>query len=139
GSFGSPVFNVPLLTGPDERTLTSSQYPFTSSADAFDGPIVLLVSDATVSAAENFSQMFFDEPYVTVVGQSSAATNGNITFAWLPGASFMYFTGMEVLNPDGTQLHGVGIPVDVEVKPTPAALAAGDDPELLTAIGVLSE
>lgn len=139
GTFTSPQFGYLSLLGAEERWVEPTWYTFSSDPAAFDGPIVLLVSNYTVSAAENFSQMFAHQDHVTVVGQQSASTNGNITLSWIPGGLYMYFTGMEIRNPDGSDFHGIGIPVDVEVTPTVEALAAGDDPELLAAVGVLLE
>lgn len=72
-----------------------------------------------------------------LIGERSAGTNGNITGAMLPGSFFFTFTGMEVLFPDGSTLHGVGIEPDLEVIPSQADLRDGIDPELLAAIEVL--
>ena len=74
---------------------------------------------------------------VIVVGQPSAATNGTITTAWLPGRVTMTFTGMRLRNPDGTEFHGIGIVPDVVVSPTPEQFRRGEDPELLAAIQAL--
>ncbi len=78
----------------------------------------------------SFSQFLYGDDNVTVLGQQSAGTNGSITQVKLPGGFTMLFTGMQLLNPDGTTLHGVGIPLDIEVKPTAADFGAGIDPEL---------
>jgi len=134
--FSSPTFRVPTWTGPDDLSVTESAYTL-GATGTYAGPIVLLVSNKTVSAAENFSMMVWGMDNVTVVGEPSAGTNGNITWTYLPGGYYMYFTGMQVLNPDGSGLHGVGIPLDVEVTPTAADFAAGIDPELETALNVL--
>ena len=103
----------------------------------FQGPIVLLVGPQTVSAAENLSMMLVGAHRVRVVGRRSAGTNGNVTRLWLPGGVSFTFTGMEVLFPDRSRFHGVGIVPDVEVVPTVEDLAAGRDPELLKAIELL--
>lgn len=136
GSFSGPTFRVPTWTGPDTLTWDESSYTFTGSG-LYTGPIVLLVSNKSVSAAENFSMMMWGADNVTVIGEQSAGTNGNITWTYLPGGYYMYFTGMEVLNPDGSPLHGIGIPLDQEVTPTATDFAAGLDPELEAAIGFL--
>lgn len=137
-AFSSPIFRIPRLDGLGPLDWAESSYSFTPVDEAFTGPIVLLVSNKSVSAAENLSQMLLQNPQLTVVGQDSAATNGNITGAYLPGGYYQMFTGMKVLNPDGSRFHGVGIQVDVEVTPTQAELAAGVDPELEAAVAVLS-
>lgn len=137
-SFTSPIFGYPIWEGPDLFSWDDSFYSYSPSSAAFGGPKVLLVSNKSVSAAENFSQMLFPDPTVTVVGQPSAATNGNITGGYLPGGFYMMFTGMRILNADGSQFHGIGIPVEVEVVPTPAQFRDGIDPELAAALTVLS-
>jgi len=75
---------------------------------------------------------------VTVVGQRSASTNGNLTGVSLPGGFGFTFTGMEVLNPDGSQFHGIGIEPDVYVPLTAQDLRDGVDRDLLTAVELLS-
>lgn len=140
GDYQTPVFRVPTWTGPDQMEMVESQYTYTGDDDAYGGPIVLLVSPITVSAAENFSQMLVGSGRVTaVVGSpSSAGTNGNITGFTLPGSYFMSFTGMEILNPDRSRFHGVGIVSDVVVEPTAADLRDGTDPVLEAGIEVLA-
>jgi C-terminal processing protease CtpA/Prc len=53
-----------------------------------------------------------------VVGRQSAGTNGNITGLMLPTGLGFSFTGLEVLFPDSSRFHGVGIVPDVLVEPT---------------------
>ncbi len=115
-------------------SIVQMQFELTPNPGAIKAPIVLMVSHRTVSRAENFSQMLYGDDNVTVLGQQSAGTNGNITGTRLPGGFSINFTGMQLLNPDGTTLHGVGIPLDIEVEPTAADFAAGIDPELKQAI-----
>ena len=91
------------------------------------------------SAAECFAQMIEYLPNVTVVGQPSAATNGTITNAWLPGQIQMTFTGMRLLNPDRTEFHGIGVIPDIDVVPTVEQFAAGLDPELNEAVDFLQQ
>ena len=46
---------------------------------------------------------------------------------------------MRLLNPDGSEFHGIGVVPDIEVVPTAAEFAAGIDPELQKAIEVVLE
>jgi C-terminal processing protease CtpA/Prc len=137
GSFDSPRFVVPVRTGPDVIEPQLSMYQL-DGVDAYEGPMVLIVGHHSVSAAENFSIMLVAADRVTVVGRQSASTNGNISGIKLPGGFGLSFTSMNVLFPDGSTFHGVGIVPDVEVVPDPVAYAQGDDPELLAAIDVLT-
>lgn len=135
--FFLPVFRPPLLVGPDMRDSMEYVNSIEPRAPTFDGPIVLLVGPGTISAAENFSMMLVGAHRVRVVGRRSAGTNGDITLLRLPGNGAFIFTGMEVLMPDHSPFHGIGIVPDVEVLPTAEDFAAGRDPELLKAIEVL--
>lgn len=137
GAYASPTFRVPTYQGPGEPTISESSYDL-SGTSTFAGPIALLVGPTTVSAAENFSMMLVGADRVTVVGRRSAGTNGNITGLKLPGGFYLSFTGMEVLYPDGSTFHGVGIVPEVEAAPTAASYRDDTDPELLAAIEALS-
>jgi C-terminal processing protease CtpA/Prc len=134
--FTSAYFRTPTWTGPDDFSITESIYDLEPTSDpSYAGPIAVLIGPHSVSAAENFLMMLGDR--VTYVGKQTAGTNGNITSLYLPGDYAMTFTGMEVLFPDGSTLHGIGILPDVEVWPTQADIAAGDDVVLQAAINVL--
>ena len=138
--FTSPLFLVNIWRGPDDLMVEEEAYPLSPSGGTrWNGPMVLLVGPITVSAAENFSIMLLQATDLTVVGRQSAGTNGNITGLFLPGQLWFSFTGMEVLFPDRSTFHGVGIVPDVEVAPTAADYRDGIDPELVEAISVLSK
>jgi hypothetical protein len=136
GPFESPHFEIPVRTGPDALEVDASFYPL-AGVDAYAGPMVLLVGNHAVSAAENFSIMLVGADRATVVGQQSAATNGNISGIMLPSGYMLAFTSMRVLYPDGSTFHGVGIVPDVEVPFDPVAYAQGEDPELTAALAEL--
>ncbi len=137
--FSLPVFRNPRWTGPDQLdTRELEAVALEPRAPSFQGPIVLLVGPGAISAAENFSMMLVGAQRVRVVGRRSAGTNGNITHLGLPGGGGFIFTGLEVLMPDRSPFHGIGIVPDVEVLPTAADFAAGRDPELLKAIELLN-
>jgi C-terminal processing protease CtpA/Prc len=136
-AFRSPVFRVPVWTGPDDLVVDEISYDLTPlSSPSFGGPVVLLVGHRTVSAAENFATMLVDAGRVTVIGRQSAATNGNITGSQLPGSFAFTFTGMEVRHADEAQsvFHGVGIVPDVEALLAAKDFRDGLDPELDAAI-----
>lgn len=138
--FLSPRFTVPIYLGPDAAFPSVQQYPLAPLGQpAWDGPIVLLTGNHAVSAAENFMQMLVGAGRLAaVVGRQSAGTNGNITGVQLPGGFAFTYTGMQVLNPDGSQFHGIGIVPDVPVEWTREALRNGVDLDLLAAVQVLN-
>lgn len=136
--FKSPLFRTPTWQGPDLLDTTEIQYTFEPIATpSFHGPIALLVGPQAISAAENFSTMLVGANRVRVVGRRTAGTNGNITRLRLQGGFWFYYTGMEVLYPDGSTFHGVGVVPEAEVAPSLEDLAAERDPELLKAIELL--
>ena len=138
--FLSPHFVYRVALGPDTAFTFDGQFPIDPLTDpSFTGPIALLVGPHTVSAAENFSQMLVgaERPSV-VIGARSAGTNGNITGAQLPGGFGFMYTGMQLLNPDGSRFHGIGIVPDINVPVTAEDLRDGVDRDLLTAIAQLS-
>jgi C-terminal processing protease CtpA/Prc len=138
-AFLTPHFLETLRLGPDARTTIDQQFTLGPLGDpSFAGPIALLVGPHTVSAAENFSQLLVGAGRPSaIVGGPSAGTNGNITGVQLPGGFGFSYTGMQVLNPDGSRFHGVGIVPTVRTATTTADLRAGADPDLRAAIGAL--
>jgi len=137
-TFSSPLFNVPVLSGPDLRSVDSTHYTF-SPLNPYCGPAVLLVDHGAVSASENFSTMLVDAHRVKVVGRRSAGTNGNNTRVQLPGDILVVYTGMEVLHTNGSQFHGIGILPDVVVEPQAQDFADGRDRALEVAIQTLHQ
>ena len=136
-TYTTPQFWFPTWTGPDAFELVEDSWSFSPESEVWTGPIAILMSNKSVSSAENVAQMLDYLPNVTVVGQLSACTNGTVTSFWLPGNVSLTFTAMRLRNPDGSEFHGIGVVPDVEVTPSPAQFAAGEDPELQAAVDVL--
>jgi C-terminal processing protease CtpA/Prc len=64
----------------------------------------------------------------TIVGGTTAGTNGNVASVPTPGGFTVGFTGMRVTRHDGRSAHHlVGVRPDVEISPTIAGLRAGRD------------
>jgi C-terminal processing protease CtpA/Prc len=64
----------------------------------------------------------------TIVGGTTAGTNGNVASFPTPGGFSMGFTGMRVTRHDGhSPHHMVGVKPDVPVAPTLEGLRAGRD------------
>jgi hypothetical protein len=135
----SPRWRMPVLTGPwKSEVVDVPQWTVSPQTPAFLGPAVLLVGPTTVSAAETVSTILVDSGRLKkVLGRQSAGTNGDITYLLAPGALYFSFTGLEVLHYDGGTYHGRGIVPDVEVAPTVADYAAGEDRVLDAAIAAL--
>jgi hypothetical protein len=134
--FSSMTFNVPVWSGPDSKSVSSSHYEV-DPENPYCGPLVLMVSAQTLSNGEDFSAQLVGAHRVTVVGRQSAGTNGNVTGVQLPGATSQIFTGMEVRNVDGSVFHGVGIVPDIVVSYTAQDFATDRDRDLEAAIQYL--
>lgn len=61
----------------------------------------------------------------TIIGENTAGANGDVQQIPLLNGGAMYFTGMKVSLLDGSQLHGVGVSPDIEIKQTYEQLIRG--------------
>ena len=71
---------------------------------------------------------------VTVIGSHTAGADGNVTAVRLPGGYTSYFSGLEVLYPDGSQTQQTGIRINIKVEPTVKGSREGKDEVLQRAI-----
>jgi C-terminal processing protease CtpA/Prc len=79
-----------------------------------------------------------DRKLGTIVGGTSAGTNGNVATFLTPGGFSVGFTGMRVTRHDGLSPHHlVGVKPDVPVAPTLEGLRAGRDEVLERGLAVV--
>jgi len=78
--------------------------------------------------------MIRDNHLGTFIGETSAATNGNVNTFSVPGGFLIRFTGLRVSAPDGSTVQGHGIAPDQVVQPTIAGIRAGRDEVLKAGI-----
>ena len=100
----------------------------------YDGKIVVLVDEVSMSQAEYTTMAFRAAPGAIVVGSTSAGADGNVSPFALPGAVRTGIRGMGVFYPDETPTQRVGIVPNVEVKPTLAGIRDGRDEVLEEAL-----
>ena len=98
---------------------------------------VFLTDGRAISYAESWMGIIEAYKLATIVGETTAGTNGNINSFSLPGGYRVVFTGMKVLKHDGSRHHGVGIAPTVPVSPTLEGIRAGRDEQLEKAIAIL--
>jgi hypothetical protein len=104
------------------------------------GRVVFLTDGRAISYAESVMGYVADRKLGTIVGSTTAGTNGNVASFTTPGGFNVTFTGMRVTRHDGRgQFHLVGVSPDVPVAPTPEGLRAGRDEVLERGLAIVRE
>lgn len=104
------------------------------NADYYRGRAVVLVSGATVSAAELTAEVIRQSPHGYVIGQPTGGVLARTVGFPLSSGRAMRYTSCLTFSADGHCFHPDGIPLNEEVWPTPEDIAAGRDTELCHAI-----
>lgn len=137
----SPHFEVPFVAKPDHADM---QYPIDDrwtiapEAPRIRGKIVWLTGGGAISYAESTMGVVEDNHLGTIVGSTTAGTNGDVNPFTLPGGYTVVWTGLRVRKNDGSPHHGVGIAPSVHVEPTLAGIRAGRDEVLERALSLVS-
>ena len=100
-------------------------------------PIVVLVDERTVSAAEHFCINLKGAKRATFVGGTTGGADGDVARISLPGGGSMTFTGSVIRFADGRRFQNVGIVPDFKVEPTIQGVRQGRDEVLEKGIEVL--
>jgi C-terminal processing protease CtpA/Prc len=113
--------------------------PLTPAKDTptFEGELVLLVSAATASAAEDFVGPLAVGGRARTIGEPTCGSTGNPLMLKLPGSGSLRVCTRYMLLPDGSEFIGKGIEPDILVEPTIEDVATGRDPVLERAIAEL--
>ncbi len=135
---GTPQWHIPIATLPDRLDVTSENggVMLPAVAPRFNGRIVFMAGTGSVSWAEEVTGIVRDNRLATIVGSTTAGTDGDVNPFSLPGGYTILWTGMRVLNLDGSRFTGIGIPPDVPVVPTIAGIRAGRDEVLERAVAI---
>lgn len=96
--------------------------------------VIALSGRHSISYCESFISYLKYNNLATIVGEQTAGTTGNVVSGMYPCKTSIHFTGMRVVNPDGTRFHGVGIIPDIEVKLTVQGILDGRDEVLEAAL-----
>lgn len=104
----------------------------------FAGPVAVLTSAGTYSAAEDFVAAFKSLRRGPVVGGATGGSTGQPLFFKLPGGGQARICTKRDLLADGTEFVGKGIVPDLPVVTTVAGWRAGRDEVLEAALGQLA-
>ena len=98
----------------------------------YEKKVVLLIDEKTQSQAEYIVMAARNGANVTVMGENSIGSDGDVAAITLPGGMQMSFTSQGIYAPGMEQVQIVGLSPDIEVHPTIAGIQAGRD-ELMEA------
>jgi C-terminal processing protease CtpA/Prc len=105
-----------------------------SNPDYYKGRVVMLIDERTQSHAEWTCMGLQTAPDTTIIGSQTAGADGNVSYFWLPGYIYTYFTGLGIYYPDGTPTQRIGIVPDIVIRPTIAGIQQGRDEVLERAV-----
>ena len=134
--------HIARITGPFAQVegWDSFGWNLTPASPRFGGKVVFLTDGRAISYAESVMGYVSDRKLGTIVGGTTAGTNGNVAMFAVPSGFAVTFTGMRVTRHDGrTPFHLVGVAPDVAAAATVAGLRAGRDEVLERALVVIQD
>ncbi|SEA64249.1 C-terminal processing protease CtpA/Prc, contains a PDZ domain [Arachidicoccus rhizosphaerae] len=104
---------------------------------AYKGQVVVLINEYTQSAMEMFAMIFKRIPGVIFIGSHTAGADGNKTSVQLTDGNKLYFSGLGIYYPDGSETQRVGIRQDISLRPTLSSIRQKSDLLLQEAFKVI--
>ena len=130
-------FTVGDPTNPGAFLWGSGPLNLPTAEPHYDGKVVILVDESSMSQAEYTSMAFRSAPDATVVGSTTAGADGNVSRITLPGGLQTMISGIGVFYPDQSPTQRVGIVPDVGVVPSIEGIREGRDEVLEQAVRVV--
>jgi hypothetical protein len=127
------------IVGPFGRSAgwDSHGWDLKPEAPHIDGTRVFLTDGRAISYAESVMGYVADLKLGTIVGGTTAGTNGDVAGFVTPGGFALRLTGLRVTRHDGTSpFHLIGVRPDLAVAPTIEDVRAGSDPVLERGLAV---
>lgn len=113
---------------------TTLNFVVNPRAEVFAGPVAVLVDALSASTSEIFAGGLKDLGRARVFGTHTAAAALPSAFERLPNGDGFQYAVANYISQGGQPLEGLGVTPDVEVPLTRAALLAGHDPVIDTAV-----
>lgn len=132
------IFSYPLINMPGYFGKKILKFG-TRNSTGYQGNIIVLVNDQTMSQAEYTTMVLQANPRTMVIGSQTSGADGNVSFVQLPGKTRTLFSGMGVYYPDGGQTQRIGVRIDEIVEPTIEGVKAGRDEVLERAIEIITD
>lgn len=102
-------------------------------------PTVFISDGSAISFAETCLDMIKYYNLGTIIGQSTAGSNGNVNGFWIYNKYYCIFTGMKVVKNDGELITKDGITPDIVVPVTKEGIKMSKDERLFYAIDYLKQ
>lgn len=110
-----------------------------SNENPYKGKVIILVNELTQSHAEYVAMALRTVKNSSIVGSTTAGSNGNLSRIVLPGNIRTFISGIGVYYPDGRETQRVGIIPDIMVEPTINGIHRKEDEVLNRAIDMIKE
>lgn len=107
---------------------------YSDSTKYYDGPVAVLTSARTFSAAEDFAVAFQAMGRGPIVGEATGGSTGQPLFFELPGGGNGRVCTKRDYHPNGLEFVGIGVQPDIQVFETVDGLRNGEDEALTRAI-----
>jgi C-terminal processing protease CtpA/Prc len=131
-----PVY-LPVVLYPDRKYMTFIQGrsgAVEPKAPRLHAKVVFLTDARAISAAETLLATAQHHKLGTIVGSPTAGANGNLRVIRLPAGFEIQYTGVKVLNFDGSSFHTRGVVPDIVTRRTLQGVAQERDEVLERAI-----
>ena len=110
-----------------------------STGTKYTQPVVVLVNDATFSAAEEFALVVAEEEHITLIGTNTGGYFSDVFTYRLPNGMISWLSHEQYFTLDSVLLEDRGVSPDIVMKNQLANLESHRDPLIEKAIEVLSQ
>ncbi|GLR14515.1 hypothetical protein GCM10007907_33050 [Chitinimonas prasina] len=121
----------------DGRTPLQRVYIEPGGLKQYGGPVAVLTSNSTFSAAEVLAMTLRNRPNTTLIGEASGGAFSNTLSKRLTSDIFFSLSNEFYLTPNGEWLEGKGVPVDIAVPFHPDSMRTSTDAGLERALSHL--
>ncbi|WP_203294009.1 S41 family peptidase [Luteirhabdus pelagi] len=105
----------------------------------YTGPIVILTSDLTASAAEVFALAMKELPYVSILGDNTNGIFSDMFDFKLPNGWLATLSHQKYFSANMKNFEGIGVEPDIEVKNTHEDIITGRDQVIIEAIDLINQ
>ncbi len=129
----------PTNLGTMKTRATELKFPIFPQQPHYDGPLVILTDEASLSTSEILAGGLQEIKRAVVFGRATGGMVLPSQVEELPGGGEFQYAFADFHTPKGVRLEGRGVTPDVEVTLTPQLLLAHPDPTLDAALAYLAK